>query len=180
VILTAKTDIDSKIEGLETGADDYITKPFSTSYLLARIQNLLAQREKLQQLYRTNMPTRGFEVVPSQPQIQSQDQKFMEQLIGYMEQNIDNGNLVVDDLVSHMAVSRSVFFKKLKTITGLAPIEFIREIRVKRAAQLIESGEFNMTQISYMVGINDPRYFSKCFKQHFGMTPSEYKDHLKK
>ncbi|MBN2745027.1 MAG: response regulator [Marinilabiliaceae bacterium] len=180
VMLTAKTDIDSKIEGLETGADDYITKPFSTSYLLARIQNLLAQREKLQQLYRTNMPTRGFEVVPSQPQIQSQDQKFMEQLIGYMEQNIDNGNLVVDDLVSHMAVSRSVFFKKLKTITGLAPIEFIREIRVKRAAQLIESGEFNMTQISYMVGINDPRYFSKCFKQHFGMTPSEYKEHLKK
>ena len=93
---------------------------------------------------------------------------------------MDNGDLVVDDLVKEMAVSRSVFFKKLKSLTGLAPVEFIKEMRVKRAANLIESGEFNMTQIAYMVGINDPRYFSKCFKQRFGMTPTEYKDRNKK
>ena len=79
-------------------------------------------------------------------------------------------------MVQELAVSRSVFFKKLKTLTGLAPIEFIKEMRVKRAAQLIESGDYNMTQIAYMVGINDPRYFSKCFKQRFGMTPTEYKE----
>ena len=97
-----------------------------------------------------------------------------------MEKNMDNGDLVVDDLVKEMAVSRSVFFKKLKSLTGLAPVEFIKEMRVKRAANLIESGEFNMTQIAYMVGINDPRYFSKCFKQRFGMTPTEYKDRNKK
>ena len=88
--------------------------------------------------------------------------------------------MIVDDLVQELAVSRSVFFKKLKTLTGLAPIEFIKEMRVKRAAQLIESGDYNMTQIAYMVGINDPRYFSKCFKQRFGMTPTEYKDKQKK
>ena len=97
-----------------------------------------------------------------------------------MEKNMDNGDLVVDDVVKEMAVSRSVFFKKLKSLTGLAPVEFIKEMRVKRAANLIESGEFNMTQIAYMVGINDPRYFSKCFKQRFGMTPTEYKDRNKK
>ena len=91
-----------------------------------------------------------------------------------MEQNMDNGELVVDDLVRELAVSRSVFFKKLKTLTGLAPIEFIKEMRIKRAAQLIETGEFNMTQISYMVGINDPRYFSKCFKDMFGVLPTQY------
>lgn len=94
----------------------------------------------------------------------------MDKLVDLMEQNMDNGELVVDDLVRELAVSRSVFFKKLKTLTGLAPIEFIKEMRIKRAAQLIETGEFNMTQISYMVGINDPRYFSKCFKAQVGMT----------
>ena len=109
-----------------------------------------------------------------------QDRKFIDKLTELMEKNMDNGDLVVDDLVKEMAVSRSVFFKKLKSLTGLAPVEFIKEMRVKRAANLIESGEFNMTQIAYMVGINDPRYFSKCFKQRFGMTPTEYKDRNKK
>lgn len=178
VLLTAKTSIESKLEGLETGADDYITKPFSTTYLLARVENLLDQRRKLQEVYRSKLGAKQVEVHPSQPQIHSFDQKFLTDLTALMEKNMDNGSLVVDDLVADMGVSRSVFFKKLKTLTGLAPIEFIKEMRVKRAAQLMESGQYNMTQISYMVGINDPRYFSKCFKQHFGVTPTEYKDRL--
>ena len=105
-----------------------------------------------------------------------QDRKFLERLTELMEKNMDNGDLLVDDLVRELAVSRSVFFKKLKSLTGLAPIEFIKEMRVQRAARLIEAGDYNMTQISYMVGINDPRYFSKCFKHRFGMTPTEYKE----
>lgn len=113
---------------------------------------------------------------PTIPDMSPNDRKFMDKLVELMEQNMDNGDLVVDDLVRELAVSRSVFFKKLKTLTGLAPIEFIKEIRIKRATQLIETGEFNMTQISYMVGINDPRYFSKCFKAQVGMTPTEYKE----
>ncbi|MFT3738138.1 MAG: hybrid sensor histidine kinase/response regulator transcription factor [Breznakibacter sp.] len=178
ILLTAKTSIESKLEGLETGADDYITKPFSTTWLLARVENLLDQRRKLQEVYRSKLGLKQVEVHPSPPQIHSFDQKFLDDLTALMEKNMDNGSLVVDDLVAEMGVSRSVFFKKLKTLTGLAPIEFIKEMRVKRAAQLMESGQFNMTQISYMVGINDPRYFSKCFKQHFGVTPTEYKDRL--
>lgn len=82
--------------------------------------------------------------------------------------------------MQELAVSRSVFFKKLKTLTGLAPIEFIKEMRINRAVQLIATGEYSMTQISYMVGINDPRYFSKCFKQKKGMTPTEYRDKVLK
>ena len=113
---------------------------------------------------------------PTIPDMSPNDRKFMDKLVELMEQNMDNGDLVVDDLVRELAVSRSVFFKKLKTLTGLAPIEFIKEIRIKRATQLIETGEFNMTQISYMVGINDPRYFSKCIKAQVGMTPTEYRD----
>ena len=110
------------------------------------------------------------------PEMSSNDRKFMDKLIKLMESNMDNGDLVVDDLVQELAVSRSVFFKKLKTLTGLAPIEFIKEMRMNRAVQLIGVGEYSMTQIAYMVGINDPRYFSKCFKQKMGMTPTEYRD----
>ena len=201
ILLTAKTTIESKLEGLEYGADDYITKPFSATYLQARVENLLIQRKKLQSFYRDSLMHINMaavpedlpisaegesreenrtepeqEVQPAVPDMSPNDRKFMDKLVELMEQNMDNGELVVDDLVRELAVSRSVFFKKLKTLTGLAPIEFIKEIRIKRATQLIETGEFNMTQISYMVGINDPRYFSKCFKAQVGMTPTEYKE----
>ena len=196
VLLTAKTAIENKLEGLELGADDYITKPFSATYLQARVDNILARRSKLQEIYRANLMGSDSVVTdtegvvndtglsqtegPEQPEMSSIDRKFMDKLLELMEKNMDNGDLVVDDFVSELAVSRSVFFKKLKMLTGLAPIEFIKEMRIKRAAQLIETGEFNMTQISYMVGINDPRYFSKCFKQKFNMTPTEYRDKMLK
>lgn len=191
--------MESKLEGLEYGADDYITKPFSATYLKARVENLLAQRCKLQSLYRDSLmnpivasPLASFSPTSPVtgalaraegellPEMSSVDRKFMDKLMELMEKNMDNGELVVDDFVCELAVSRSVFFKKLKTLTGLAPIEFIKEMRIKRAAQLIETGEFNMTQISYMVGINDPRYFSKCFKSKLGITPTEYKEQLGK
>ncbi|WP_315086398.1 hybrid sensor histidine kinase/response regulator transcription factor, partial [Bacteroides heparinolyticus] len=189
VLLTAKTSMESKVEGLEFGADDYITKPFSATYLKARVKNLLIQRRKLQDLYRADLISSGTaassltaEGAEEQkaPELSPNDRKFMDKLRELMEKNMDNGDLVVDDLVQELAVSRSVFFKKLKTLTGLAPIEFIKEMRINRAVQLIETGEYTMTQISYMVGINDPRYFSKCFKQKMGMTPTEYRDRGKK
>lgn len=184
VLLTAKTDIDTKLQSLKLGADSYITKPFSATYLEARVDNLLARRQKLRQFYCEHlMDPDSPEVTNEEEEVDmmsQQDRRFLDQLTEFMERNIDNGDLVIDDLVHEMAVSRSVFFKKLKSLTGLAPIEFVKEMRVKRAAQLIETGEFNMTQISYMVGINDPRYFSKCFKQRFGMTPTEYKEKRKK
>lgn len=187
VLLTAKTSIESKLEGLEYGADDYITKPFSATYLKARVKNLLTQRQKLQGIYRDNLMT-GNSIVDSTaetveekgPEMSPNDRKFMDKLVDLMEKNMDNGDLVVDDLVQELAVSRSVFFKKLKTLTGLAPIEFIKEMRINRAVQFIETGEYSMTQIAYMVGINDPRYFSKCFKQKMGMTPTEYRDKVMK
>ena len=184
ILLTAKTAIESKLEGLEYGADDYITKPFSATYLKARVKNILFRRQKLQELYRMTLMNAGngmpveeaHEAEVKSPEMSPNDRKFMDKLVDLMEKNMDNGDLIVDDLVQNMAVSRSVFFKKLKTLTGLAPVEFIKEIRINRAVQLIETGEFSMTQIAYMVGINDPRYFSKCFKQKMGMTPTEYRD----
>ncbi|MDH6314917.1 signal transduction histidine kinase/DNA-binding response OmpR family regulator/ligand-binding sensor domain-containing protein [Parabacteroides sp. PF5-5] len=179
ILLTAKSAIEDKLEGLEYGANDYITKPFSSVYLKARVDNLMAQHKKLQELSRsslTQVSERQIEQSLKEAEVSPNDRKFINKLMELMEANMDNGNLVVEDLVKELAVSRSVFFKKLKALTGLAPIEFIREIRIKRAAQLIETGEYSMTQISYMVGINDSRYFSKCFKQQFGMTPTDYKE----
>lgn len=188
ILLTAKTSVESQLEGLEYGADAYITKPFSATYLKARVRNLLTSRAKLQEIYRNKLLSApAFIAVVSEkpnepveePAMSQHDRKFMDKLMELMEKNLDNGDLVVDDLVQEMAVSRSVFFKKLKTLTGLAPIEFIKEMRINRAVQLIENDELTMTQISYMVGINDPRYFSKCFKQKMGMTPTEYREQVK-
>ncbi|NLE36221.1 MAG: response regulator transcription factor, partial [Bacteroidales bacterium] len=183
VVLTAKTDLDTQVEALKRGADDFITKPFSSTYLRARVENILQQRRKLQELFLSSLSeypqsrsSRTYEITPSEPMVESYDDTLMKNLMMVMEQNIDNSDLTVDELASRLCIGRSVFFKKLKSLTGLAPIEFIREVRVKRAAQLIESGEYTISQVTYMVGCNDPRYFSRIFKQRFGVTPSEYRE----
>lgn len=183
VVLTAKTDLDTQLEALKTGADDYITKPFSSSYLKARIDNILNQRRKLHETFLSTLSTnlshqtsKVFSTDPSLPVVESFDEKLLVKVMEIMEKNMDNSELTVDELVSKIGIGRSVFFKKLKSLTGIAPIEFIREVRIKRAAQLIETGEFTISQVTFMVGNNDPRYFSRCFKQKFGMTPSEYKE----
>lgn len=183
IVLTAKTDLDTQVEALKKGVDDFITKPFSSTYLRAKVESILSQRKKLQELFMASLsefsvtkPRGPYEVNPPAPVIESHDDKLMKHLMEVMEKNIDNSELTVDELVSKLGIGRSVFFKKLKSLTGLAPIEFIREMRIKRAAQLIESGEYTISQITFMVGCNDPRYFSRIFKQRFGLTPSEYRD----
>jgi DNA-binding response OmpR family regulator/two-component sensor histidine kinase len=183
IVLTAKTDLDTQVEALKTGADDFITKPFSSTYLRAKIENILSQRKKLQEMFMSNLAdyhlessAKPFNISPSVPAIEPYDDKLMKKVMEVMEQNIDNADLTVEELVSGIGIGRSVFFKKLKSLTGLAPIEFIREVRVKRAAQLIESSDYTISQVTYMVGCNDPHYFSRIFKQRFGLTPSEYRD----
>ncbi|WP_291528295.1 hybrid sensor histidine kinase/response regulator transcription factor [Bacteroides sp. UBA939] len=185
VMLTAKSTIESKIEGMELGVDDYITKPFSATYLKARIFNLLEQRKKLQALYCASLLPSSTEQQSEEaervaaPTLSPNDRKFMDKVMETIEGQLDNGDLMVEDIAGEVNMSRSVFFKKLKTLTGLSPVEFLREIRMKRAAQLIETEEHNMAQIAYMVGLNDSHYFSKCFKQQYGITPTEYKERWK-
>lgn len=186
VLLTAKTDMDSRLSGLKQGADAYITKPFSSTYLKARVENLLTKRRELQRLYCSTLLDEpaaiSAEETPEPPalQLSDYDRKFMEKLTALIEANIGNSSLVVEDLAMELAVSRSVFFRKLKSLTGLAPIELIKEMRVKKAASLIVSTDESMSQIAYMVGFNDSRYFSKCFKAHYGLTPTEYRLKSKK
>ena len=159
--------IESKIEGMKLGADDYITKPFSAAYLKARIFNLLEQRKKLQVLYCASLLPLATEQQATEqteksslPSLSPNDQKFMDKVMEAIEKHLDNGDLMVEDIASEVNMSRSVFFKKLKTLTGLSPVEFLREIRMKRAAQLIETEEYSMAQIAYI-------------------TPTEYKESRK-
>jgi DNA-binding response OmpR family regulator len=181
IILTARSNMESRLQGLEKGADDYITKPFSTSYLMVRVKNLLQRQRQMQMVFRDNkdINTDHIELWPAQPQVTSMDEEFIRKLVRFMEQNMDNNELVVEDLVNEMGVSRSVFFKKLKALTGMAPIEFIRDMRMKRAAQLIERGDYTISQVAFMVGMNDARYFSRCFRSKFGLSPSQYKKRYK-
>ena len=181
IILSAKSSLDDRIAGLEQGIDDYITKPFSSTYLKARILSLFRQRAKLQELYLSQLSikkekktdTKTF--APSLPQITPYDNLFMEQVMAFMEEQMSNSELTVDDFANKLFLSRSIFYRKLKSIVGVAPIDFIRDMRIKRAGQLIESGEYNFSQVAYMTGFTDPKYFSKSFKKQMGMTPTEYK-----
>ena len=182
IILSAKSSLDDRIAGLEQGIDDYITKPFSSTYLKARILSLFRQRAKLQELYLSQLSikkekktdTKTF--APSLPQITPYDNLFMEQVMAFMEEQMSNSELTVDDFANKLFLSRSIFYRKLKSIVGVAPIDFIRDMRIKRAGQLIESGEYNFSQVAYMTGFTDPKYFSKSFKKQMGMTPTEYKE----
>ncbi|MDD3322023.1 MAG: two-component regulator propeller domain-containing protein [Paludibacter sp.] len=177
ILLTAKTNIESKLEGMTYGADDYITKPFSVPYFQARIINLLQQRKKLQAYYRSDNNEKTQITFDPQPFcITSQDDDMMKNVMQIIEENIDNSDFVVEELGQHVGMSRSVFFKKLKGLTGLAPIEFIRDVKMKRAAQILKSGEYMVKEVSYMIGISDTKYFSKCFKAKYGITPFEFKN----
>ena len=179
ILLTAKTTIESKLEGLTFGADDYITKPFNVPYFRARIDNLIEQRKRLQQFYRSNhFMVDSFNPQPSQ--LASQNTIFMSKIMEKIEQNMDNSEFTVEELVSTVAMSRTIFFKKIKSLTGLAPIEFIRDVRIQKAAQLIVTTQSPIKEIVYMVGMSDPKYFSKCFKKKYGLSPTEYKNRLGK
>lgn len=181
VLLSAKSSLDDRISGLEQGIDDYITKPFSSTYLKTRIKSLLHQRKQLQELYlkrwsgkQKDAPAPHLEIAPSQPQIVSFDEQFMQQVMEVMEKQMDNSEFTVDEFAQELSMGRTVFYQKLKAIIGLSPVDFIRDMRIKRAKQLMDSGEYNISTVAYMTGFNDPKYFSKCFKKQFGISPSEY------
>lgn len=182
ILLTAKTDLESKLDGLDYGADDYITKPFSVRYLRARIENIILQRKRLYEGFSSDkQPVSKLTETEGEPELKitSQDELFIRKVKEEIETNIDNSEFVVDDLAASVAMSRTVFFKKLKSLTGFAPIEFIRDIKIKHAAKLIETQQYSIKEVSYMVGISDTKYFTQCFKNVFGMTPSEYKNSKK-
>ena len=169
ILLTAKASIESKMQGLETGADDYITKPFSFKELSVRIKNLLEQRNKLRKKFSTEI-----NIEPSSMAATSLDSEFLQKAFDVAERNMSNRDFNSDAFAKEMYVSRSQFHRKLLAITGQAPGEFFRIFRLKQAASLILENRLSITQIAFEVGFNSPSHFTKAFRQQFNCLPSEF------
>jgi len=171
ILLTARAGIDQNIEGFETGADDYIVKPFNTNVLKARVKNIIQNRVMMQQRFQQNPIAKIQEITSN-----SIDSKILDQAIQIIENNLSNSEFDIQDFAKLMGMGRTRLFAKIKGITGQTPNDFILSIRLKKAAELLLSNEedLNVSEIAYSVGFNTPRYFSKCFREHFGVSPSQY------
>ncbi len=174
ILLTAKAAKEDKLEGYETGADDYIMKPFDTDELKARIKNLLEQRKRLHEHFQKE----GI-VGLDQTRIASVDKKFLHRAYEIISQNISNESFSVEVFAKNLTVSKSLLHKKITALTGEPPVEFIRRVRLNKAANLIESKFGNLSEIALEVGFSNPAYFSECFKKQFGVPPSQYQSNNK-
>lgn len=169
ILLTARSAEAQKLEGLESGADDYITKPFNFEILNLRIKKLLQLRQQRQENFRGQI-----EVKPSDITITSLDETLIKKAVAYVEANMNRCELSVEELSHELGMSRVHLYKKLTSITGKSPIEFIRIIRLKRGAQLLRESQLNVSEVAYAVGFNNPKAFAKYFKEEFGVLPSAY------
>lgn len=167
--LTALADAGSEMEGIRSGADAYVTKPFRLRTLILRAQMLIAQREALfQKFSQSPMLMR-----PTLP-VADRDKAFTDKLAEVVRKQMANADYTVDDFAADMAMGRTLFFRKVKGTTGYAPKEYLRVMRMKRAAELLLTTGLSVSEIAYKVGASDPAYFNKCFKAQFGKAPSVY------
>ncbi|MDZ4680127.1 MAG: response regulator [Saprospiraceae bacterium] len=169
VLLTAKADQSDKLEGLSLGADDYLIKPFDTRELQVRVANLIEQRRHLQERYRRSLHA----FAPAEIDLESIDAAFLKKVREAVETNLEDETFSVVELGAAVNMSRSQLHRKLKALTGYAPNEVIRNMRLERAKAMLEKRAGNASEIAYMTGFNSPAYFAKCFKDYFGISPSE-------
>ena len=169
ILLTANVAQEVKIGGLEMGADDYVTKPFNAKELKLRVKNLANARINLR-----NKFSRILNLSPTEITVTSANEEFLKNAIDIVEKHIDNPNFTVVQFASELAVSRPLLFTKIKAITNQTPNNFIKSIRLKRAAQILKQKKLNVAEVAYKVGFKDPRYFSKCFQKEFGKTPTQF------
>jgi signal transduction histidine kinase/ligand-binding sensor domain-containing protein/DNA-binding response OmpR family regulator len=169
ILLTGKAREEVQLQGLETGADDYITKPFNFQLLDVRITNLINTRLMLRE---TSRNSNKLEL--SEPDVISLDEQFLRKALELIETNISNTDYTVEELSRDMGLSRTLLYKKVLTLTGKPPLEFIRSLRLKRAARLLGKSQLNVSEVAFRVGFNDPKYFRKHFKNEYGMLPSAY------
>ncbi len=177
ILLTARAGKESKIEGLETGADDFITKPFDLEELQARINNLIQQRKKLKSIFLKNI---GSISDISDSGITSMDKKFIKKAIQIVKQHMYDSDFSVEEFGSKAGMSRSQLHRKLKALVNQSASDFIRTIRLNTAAELLANKTGNVAEIAFEVGFNNLSWFSKCFHQQFGILPSEYSNHIKR
>lgn len=175
VLLTAITGEDEQLTALSGGADDYVTKPCNFDILNIKIRNLLNLNDRLKNTY-----SKQLKVTPPDIQIESDKEKFLNKVLKYIESNLTNPQLSVEDLSRNIGMSRGSLYTKILELTGETPVEFIRSVKLDRAAVLLEKSDMNVAQVSYSVGFSTPNYFSRAFRNRFNMLPSEYLNQRKK
>lgn len=169
IFLTAKASDQHKLEGLKTGADDYMEKPFNLEILKTKIRNLLMLKARIREVFRSKI-----NIEPKDIGITSLDEKFMSKALDVVESHMDDVHFSVEAFSREMGMSRMQLYNKIFALTGVPPLEFIRSLRLKRAARLLTEGQLNVSEVAYQVGFNDPKYFSQHFKKMFGVNPSVY------
>jgi signal transduction histidine kinase/ligand-binding sensor domain-containing protein/CheY-like chemotaxis protein len=173
ILLTARASMDARLKGLEEGADDYITKPFNEKILLLRVKNLIDRMQQAREKFSTDI-----NLEPKEITITSLDEKFIQDLLEVVEKNMSNPEFGADTICQELGVGRSYLYAKVKALTNLPVNEFVKTIRLKRAAVLLIKSQLHVNEVAYQVGFNDRYYFSRCFLKHFGTSPIQYqKDH---
>lgn len=169
ILLTARSSEQQQLEGIGKGADDYITKPFNFQILEAKIANIISSRKNLRLLFKNKL-----QIEPHEITVTSLDEQFMRKALELVEKNIAITDYSVETMSRDLGMSRTLLYKKILALTGKPPLEFIRSLRLKRAALLLSKSQMNVSEIAFQVGFNDPKYFSKHFKNEFGVLPSKY------
>lgn len=175
ILLTALAGEEKHLQGLEIGASDYMTKPFNSEILTSRIRNILNQQNILKKTF-----VRHVEAKPSDVKLESPDEKFMQQALVVIERNLSNPEFSVEDLSRELFISRVAMYKRIFTLTGKSPLDFIRSMRLKRAAQLLEKSDLTVAEVAYEVGFNNPKYFSRLFKAEYNLVPTAFQTEKKK
>ncbi len=169
ILLTAHSSIEHQLEGLESGADAYITKPFSLAFIVKRVMKLIEQRELLKKRF-----SKEFVIDGNLINTTDKDKQFFEKIEKILEENYRDSNFTIDRFVELSGVKRTLFFKKVKGVAGISPNEMIKFKRLNQSVIMLKESELTISEISYKVGFDDPYYFSKCFKSQFGKSPSQY------
>lgn len=177
ILLSAKTDIETKVEGLNIGADAYIEKPFSIEQLRAQATSILESRRRLRENF-IKSPLDFYKKPHAEDIQESENSEFVKKLNDLILDNLTNADFNIDGLARMFYMSRSNFHKRVKGITGKTPNDYIRIVRLSKSAELLATGRYQIVEVCYMVGFNTPSYFSKCFSEHFGKLPKDYINNL--